>query len=345
MINESNAQNRAPATAPSRGQERAKSSGVDKIRVLIADDHVTVTAGLASIIGLQPDMRVIAEAANGRDAVDLWRKHRPDVALLDLRMPVLDGVGAIEQIHQEDASARVIVLTTYDTDNEIYRAIKAGAKGYVLKDARRDELLDCIRRVSRGETCIPLSLVEKLAAGVSSETLTGRELDVLTLLARGKLANFDVAASGGQNGVRWMEIAAVAQKVKVGSLRVRQQGTYAPDGNWRWMGSVARDKVGNILVGYSESCGTTCSGGTPMFPSIFVAGRLPSDPLGTLEPEVLVVGGAGSQPDTSNRWGDYSSMRIDQDGCTFWYTTEYYKVTQSFDWSTQIASAKFANCQ
>jgi DNA-binding NarL/FixJ family response regulator len=194
MITESKPQNRAPATAPSRGQERAKSSGVDKIRVLIADDHVTVTAGLASIIGLQPDMRVIAEAANGRDAVDLWRKHRPDVALLDLRMPVLDGVGAIEQIRQEDASARVIVLTTYDTDNEIYRAIKAGAKGYVLKDARREELLDCIRRVSRGETCIPLSLVEKLAAGVSSETLTGRELDVLTLLARGK-SNKEIGAN------------------------------------------------------------------------------------------------------------------------------------------------------
>jgi hypothetical protein len=159
------------------------------------------------------------------------------------------------------------------------------------------------------------------------------------------LANFDVAASGGQNGVRWMEIAAPATKVQVGSLRVRQQGTYAPDGNWRWMGSMARDKRGNILLGYSESCGDTCPGGTPMFPSIFVAGRVPSDPLGTLGPEVLVVGGAGSQPDTSNRWGDYSAMRIDQDGCTFWYTTEYYKVTQSFDWSTQIASVKFANCQ
>ena len=110
------------------------------------------------------------------------------------------------------------------------------------------------------------------------------------------------------------------------------------------MGSMARDKMGNILVGYSESCGNTCPGGTPMFPSIFLAGRLASDPLGTLEPEVLVKGGTGSQPDTSNRWGDYSAMRIDQDGCTFWYTTEFYKVTQSFDWSTQIASAKFANC-
>jgi DNA-binding NarL/FixJ family response regulator len=93
---------------------------------------------------------------------------------------------AMDEIRREDASARVIVLTTYDTDNEIYRAVKAGAKGYVLKDARREELLDCIRRVSRGEICIPPPLLERLAAGVSGETLTGREMDVLTLLARGK---------------------------------------------------------------------------------------------------------------------------------------------------------------
>jgi DNA-binding NarL/FixJ family response regulator len=119
---------------------------------------------------------------------------RPDVALLDLRMPVLDGVGAIAEIHKADASARVIVLSTYDTDNEIYRAVKAGAKGYVLKDARREELLDCIRRVSRGETSIPAPLLEKLAAGMSSEALTGRELDVLTLLARGK-SNKEIGAN------------------------------------------------------------------------------------------------------------------------------------------------------
>jgi len=192
----------SPLKSPSRpltaGLPRPRSEGEhqgsNKVRVLIADDHVTVTAGLASIIGLQPDMVVVAEAANGRQAVDLWRKHRPDVALLDLRMPVLDGVGAMADIRLEDPSARVIVLTTFDTDNEIYRAIKAGAKGYVLKDARREELLDSIRRVSRGETSIPPALLEKLAAGVGSEPLTGRELDVLTLLARGK-SNKQIGAS------------------------------------------------------------------------------------------------------------------------------------------------------
>jgi two-component system NarL family response regulator len=158
----------------------------DKIRVLIADDHVTVLEGLAAIIGRQPDMRVVAEAADGREAVELWQKYRPDVALLDLRMPILNGVRAIEEIRHHDASARIIVLTTFDTDNEVHGAIKAGAKGYLLKDARREDLLDCIRKVNAGETSIPQALAARLADSLRSEPLTGRELDVLTLLARGK---------------------------------------------------------------------------------------------------------------------------------------------------------------
>jgi DNA-binding NarL/FixJ family response regulator len=173
---------------------RNPSPSADKIRLLIADDHMTVVAGLASIIGMQRDMIVVAEAANGRQAVDLWRKHHPDVTLLDLRMPKLDGVGVIDEIRKEDTSARIVILTTYDTDNEIYRAIKAGAKGYLLKDARREELLECIRKVNRGDTCIPQELVQKLAAGMSGEILTGRELGVLALLARGK-SNKEIGAN------------------------------------------------------------------------------------------------------------------------------------------------------
>jgi len=166
------------------------------------------------------------------------------------------------------------------------------------------------------------------------------------------LVNWDVTASGGQGGVRWMEVTAPIRAVTPtsNSLVVFQQGTYAPDGVWRWMGSLARDKKGDILLGYSKSCGDTCPGGTPTYPSIFVAGRQVSDPvgLGNLEAELDVVDGSGSQPDTANRWGDYSSMRIDTNdgmsGCTFWYTQEYYTVTQTFDWSTRVASAQFSNC-
>jgi DNA-binding NarL/FixJ family response regulator len=173
---------------------RQETRHAGKIRVLIADDHVTVREGLGAIIGRQPDMTVVGEAATGRDAVELWLECRPDVALLDLRMPNLDGVGAINEIRGHDASARFIVLTTFDTDDEISRAIKAGARGYLLKDAQREELLDAIRKVYAGETSISPSLVAKLAAGMSSEALTARELEVLTLLARGN-SNKDIGAS------------------------------------------------------------------------------------------------------------------------------------------------------
>jgi two-component system NarL family response regulator len=158
----------------------------NNIRVLIADDHSILLEGLVAIIGSQADMTVVAKASNGREALELWRTHRPDVTLLDLRMPKMDGVAVIKEIRERDASARVIVLTTYDTDEDLCRAIRAGAKGYLLKDVRREELLDCIRRVHTGETRIPPVLTAKLAAGMSSEPLTGRELEVLTMLARGK---------------------------------------------------------------------------------------------------------------------------------------------------------------
>jgi len=194
MNRASNSRKPRSTSALSLSDEGGQRPRADKIRVLIADDHTTVRAGLASIIDMEPDMIVVAEATNGREAVDLWRKHCPDVTLLDLRMPKLDGVGVIDEIRQEETSARIIILTTYDADNDIYRAIKAGAKGYLLKDARREELLDCIRKVNRGETSVPQALVEKLAAGMSSETLTGRELGVLMLLARGK-SNKEIGAN------------------------------------------------------------------------------------------------------------------------------------------------------
>ncbi|PTX94646.1 DNA-binding response regulator [Opitutus sp. ER46] len=161
-------------------------STAPSIRVLVADDHVTVREGLVAIIGRQPDMTVVAEAANGREAVTLWARHRPDLTLLDLQMPLLDGVRALEEIRQLDANARAVMLTTFDTDADIARAIKAGARGYLLKDAPREELLAGIRKVHAGETSIGPAIVAKLVAGISHEALTRREQEVLALLARGK---------------------------------------------------------------------------------------------------------------------------------------------------------------
>jgi two-component system NarL family response regulator len=153
---------------------------------MVADDHITVLEGLVAIIDRQAEMSVVAQASDGLEAVKLWRKHRPDVALFDLRMPMLDGIGALEEIRQLDPLARVIILSTYDNDADISKAVKAGARGYLLKDAPRDELLAAIRTVHSGETAISPALVTKLAAGLSNKLLTGRELEVLTLLARGK---------------------------------------------------------------------------------------------------------------------------------------------------------------
>ena len=131
-------------------------------------------------------MVVLGEATNGREAVDLWKQHRPDITLLDWRMPELDGVGAIKEIRAEDENARIIVLTTFDGDEDIYRAIQAGAKGYLLKDVPREALMDSIRRVYAGETCVPVHLAAKLAERVSGETLSSREVDVLKLMAQGR---------------------------------------------------------------------------------------------------------------------------------------------------------------
>lgn len=181
-------------TPPAPAANRKKNARTEKIEVLIADDHTMFLAGLTSIIDMERDMIMVAQATDGRQAVDQWRRHRPNVTLLDLRMPMLDGVGVIDEIRREDASARIVILTTYDSDNDIYRAIKAGAKGYLLKDARREELLDCIRKVNNGETCIPPALCQKLVTVVNSDSLTEREAEVLDLLAKGK-SNKEIATA------------------------------------------------------------------------------------------------------------------------------------------------------
>jgi two-component system NarL family response regulator len=140
------------------------------------------------------DMTVVGEAETGREAVELWNEHRPDVTLLDLRMPELDGVDVIKEIRATDEKARIIVLTTFDGDEDIYRAIQAGAKGYLLKDVPREALMDSIRRVHAGETSVPVHLVAKLADRVSGETLSKREIEVLKLMAQGK-SNKEIASA------------------------------------------------------------------------------------------------------------------------------------------------------
>jgi two-component system NarL family response regulator len=157
-----------------------------KIRIMIADDHAVILEGLVAIINRQADMTVVAQASDGQEAVEKWDKNRPDVTLLDLRMPKLDGIRVINAIRREDASARIIVLTTYDTDEDIYRAIKAGAKAYLLKDAGREVLLDCICKVHSGETCLSTTIAAKLAGRLSADSPTAREIEVLSFLAQGK---------------------------------------------------------------------------------------------------------------------------------------------------------------
>ena len=156
------------------------------IRVLLAEDHVIVRDGLAAIINQESDMTVVAEAGDGVEAVELWKKHRPDVTLMDLRMPGLSGANAIYEIHEAFPGVRIIVLTTFDGDEDIYRAMRAGAKAYLLKDVRREELFHCIREVHAGRFFISPSVAAKLAGRQSGEDLTARELEVLKLLAEGK---------------------------------------------------------------------------------------------------------------------------------------------------------------
>ena len=164
------------------------------IRVLIADDQPVVREGLAFLIERQPDMTVVAEAGNGREAVERFREVRPDITLMDLCMPEMDGAEAIHRIREESSAARVIVLTTYDGDEDIYRGLQAGAKGYLLKDAARDDLLAVVRAVHRGKTCIPPEVAAKLADRVGNRELTSREREVLQQIAYGK-SNQEIAAA------------------------------------------------------------------------------------------------------------------------------------------------------
>jgi two-component system NarL family response regulator len=174
----------ARATASSAG--RCAAGSRNSIRILVAEDHTIVRDGLVAVINQAAGMTVVADTGDGQRAVELWKQHRPDVTLMDLRMPGSDGVDAIYKIRAADSNARIIVLTTYDGDEDIYRGIRAGAKSYLLKDIRREELFECIREVYAGKMFVPPAIAAKLAGRLPAEELTARELEVLRLLAEGK---------------------------------------------------------------------------------------------------------------------------------------------------------------
>ena len=162
------------------------------IRILTVDDHPLLRKGIAALVNAEPDMKLIAEASNGEEAIEAFRAHRPDVTLMDLQMPGVDGIGAIHRINDEFANPRIIVLTTYTGDIQVLRALRAGARAYILKGHVHKELLETIRAVHAGQKRIPPDVAAQLAQHATDDELTEREIDVLRLVATGN-ANKQIA--------------------------------------------------------------------------------------------------------------------------------------------------------
>jgi two-component system NarL family response regulator len=165
----------------------------ERIRVFVVEDHAVVRQGLIALLSSAPEIEVVGFAQNGQEAVDRYTSLKPDVTLMDLQMPMVSGVEAIQQIRRSAPAARFIVLTTFDGDEDIYRAMQAGAKGYLLKGMDMEELVEAIRAVDAGRGRIPSVIAEKLAQRVGSEELTSREVEVLERIVAGR-ANKEIAA-------------------------------------------------------------------------------------------------------------------------------------------------------
>ena len=196
-------------------EHQQPSNDMGRIQVLIADDHPAVRAGLAAVVLAEDDMLVAGHAETGEQAVALYREHRPDVVLMDLRMPVLGGVEATRTITTEFPDARVLALTTYQGDADVAGALDAGARGYLLKHMLMTEVIAAIRAIHRGEWVIPPGVAASLARHHENEGLTPRELEVLGLVAQG-LANKDIAlAIGRTDETVKIHLKSVFAKLKV----------------------------------------------------------------------------------------------------------------------------------
>lgn len=183
------------------------------ISIMLADDHPLIRAGLAAFIATEADLHVVAEVTNGEEALERYRELRPDVLLMDLRMPVMDGLGATRAIIGEYPDAKIVVLTTYDGDEDIYRALEAGAKGYLLKDMLRTEVLSVVRAVHRGLRGIPAPIAARLAEHTPRIELTPREVEILRLVAKG-LSNPEIATSIGRTeGTVKVHLKNILQKL------------------------------------------------------------------------------------------------------------------------------------
>lgn len=185
------------------------------ITILTADDHPLIRDGLAAVLRADSGMQVVAEAANGEEAIEAYARLRPDIVLMDLRMPVMDGLTATRAILADDPNARIIVLTTYDGDEDIHRALSAGARGYILKDMMRTDLVGAIRGVHRGQRGIPAPVAARLAEHTPRIGLTPRELEVLRLVADG-LSNAQIGERIGRTeGTVKVHLKNILQKLDV----------------------------------------------------------------------------------------------------------------------------------
>jgi two-component system NarL family response regulator len=197
------------------GAGRGGSLDTRALRVLVADDHALMRQGVAAVLDEAPGVRVVAEACDGQAAVEAYFAHLPDVALVDLKMPGLDGVATVAAIRARDPHARIVILTTYDADDDVERALRAGARAYLLKDVQPPELVACVRAVAQGRAWVSPEVAAKLAERVTRVALTPREMSVLRELAAGKSNKEIAGALGVVEGTVKVHAARVYEKLGV----------------------------------------------------------------------------------------------------------------------------------